>query len=218
MCLKSQARQAFDYNCLDIDRLMYFHQLEGGVDRGRRSENLEVLNKSAIVLICAVWEAYCEDIVSEAIRKIVEEASSSDRLGTNIKKIIAIEIKKNPNELQVWKLADHGWRNFLIDRYERLEEERNRKLNTPKSNFINQLFDKNLGISNITSEWYWQNMTCEQAQQKLDEYVTLRGDIAHRARNAQTLRKTDVNAFLNHVKKIVEKTDIYVLQNLRTMN
>lgn len=33
---------------------------------GRR--NLEVLNKSAIVLLCAIWEAYCEDLADDALR------------------------------------------------------------------------------------------------------------------------------------------------------
>jgi hypothetical protein len=36
------------------------------VSIGRRS--LEVLNKFAIVLLCAIWEAYCEDLADKALR------------------------------------------------------------------------------------------------------------------------------------------------------
>ena len=39
------------------------------VSSGRR--NLEVLNKSAIVLLCAIWEAYCEDLADEALRHLL---------------------------------------------------------------------------------------------------------------------------------------------------
>ena len=38
--------------------------------RGRRY-HLEVLNKSAIVLVTSFWEAYCEDIAAEGLAHIV---------------------------------------------------------------------------------------------------------------------------------------------------
>ena len=62
--MPSEARKAFDANVADVDRLLALHSTAGGAGQGRRY-GLEVLNKSAIVLVTAYWEAYCEDIAAE---------------------------------------------------------------------------------------------------------------------------------------------------------
>ena len=64
--MESNAKQKFDKNCEDINKLLEFHESSGGSSPGRRY-GLEVLNKSAVVLICAIWEAYCEDIAAEGL-------------------------------------------------------------------------------------------------------------------------------------------------------
>ena len=43
--------------------MIEIHVLLGGSGQGRKYQ-LEVLNKSAVVLITAIWEAYCEDIAA----------------------------------------------------------------------------------------------------------------------------------------------------------
>jgi hypothetical protein len=73
--MASKARSAFDQNAADIQRLLDLHQRVGGDSRGRRY-GLEVLNKSAIVLITAFWEAYCEDLAAEGLEHIVKHAKS----------------------------------------------------------------------------------------------------------------------------------------------
>jgi hypothetical protein len=64
--MPSTARATFEANRQDVDRLMQLHTTEGGDEPGRRV-GLEVLNKSAIVLLCAIWEAYVEDLATEVI-------------------------------------------------------------------------------------------------------------------------------------------------------
>lgn len=54
--MTSMARKAFDESKADVDRLLEIHENLGGTAPGRR-RRLEVLNKSAIVLITAIWEA-----------------------------------------------------------------------------------------------------------------------------------------------------------------
>ena len=51
--MASQARQAFDRNVMDVERLLEIHADVGGDVQGRRF-GLEVLNKSAVVLITAI--------------------------------------------------------------------------------------------------------------------------------------------------------------------
>jgi len=53
--MPSKARKAFDENAKDIEKLLRLHEQEGGTAKGRRF-GLEVLNKSAIVLITSYWK------------------------------------------------------------------------------------------------------------------------------------------------------------------
>lgn len=177
--MASAARKAFGQNCDDIDRLLEIHGDLGGDAPGRR-RRLEVLNKSAIVLITAVWEAYCEDIVAEGLKHLVANAATSGALPKALRKQIVKELGAEADELAVWQLADTGWRAVLEVRVDRLAEERNRRLNTPKTGQINELFLTGLGIPKISATWNWKGMTKTSAEAKLDRFIELRGTIAHR--------------------------------------
>jgi len=204
--MPSKARMAFDSNAKDVKRLLELHQQEGGTSRGRRY-GLEVLNKSAVVLITSYWEAYCEDIASEGLAHLIRHAKGADALPKELKKQVAKELERDPHELAVWDLSDRGWRNVLRERLERLREERNRKLNTPKTVNINQLFAVALGIPKISSAWHWPTkMTVRRAEEKLDRYVTLRGEIAHRGKPAASVTKAQVTDYFDFVSRLVSKT------------
>lgn len=204
--MPSKAQKAFESNIKDIERLLELHIKEGGVQKGRRY-GLEVLNKSAIVLITAYWEAYCEDIVAEALEYIVKHGKSSDSLPIDLKKKVAKEIKKNPNEIEVWKIADSGWKIYLSNRLSELQQDRNRTLNTPKSNNIDILFLNSIGIARISDKWRWgRNVSAKKARKKLDRYITLRGAIAHRGKYSQSVKKADVEDYFEFIKHLAEKT------------
>ena len=78
--MASQARAAFDKNAADIERLLEIHADLGGDQRGRRFR-LEVLNKSAVVLITAFWEAYCEDLAAEALDHLIQHSKTAAQFG-----------------------------------------------------------------------------------------------------------------------------------------
>jgi hypothetical protein len=203
--LPSKARIAFDENAKDILRLLDIHGDIGGDAPGQRI-GLEVLNKSAIVLITSVWEAYCEDLAAEALEHLVNNIQTGSALPKGLKNIMAKEIKADKNELAVWDLADNGWKTKAKSRLQSLTEERNRKLNTPKTTQISELFETALGLGGISASWKWKKMSISQAATKLDKFVTLRGAIAHRGAASSTVKKTEVTAYLNHVKRLVAKT------------
>jgi polyribonucleotide nucleotidyltransferase len=204
--MPSKARKAFDENIKDIEKLMELHQKEGGKSRGRRYD-LEVLNKSAIVLITSFWEAYCEDIASEALEHIINNIKSSDNLPKELKKQVAKELEENKNELAIWEVADDKWKQYLRTRLSEYQEKRNRKLNTPKTKNIDQLFFSSIGISKVSSSWNWsKKMTVARATEKLDKYVTLRGSIAHRGKHLQSVKKSEVMDYLEFIKKLSSKT------------
>jgi len=183
--MASKARKAFDANAQDIAQLLTIHTTIGGDGRGRRYD-LEVLNKSAIVLITAFWEAYCEDIASEALMHIVRWVDDPDKLPTILKKQIATELKKDAHDLAIWKISGDSWRKHLLSKLDAMTEARNRAVNTPKSAQIDQLFLEALGIEQMTESWKWHTVSSVTARKKLDAFVTLRGSIAHRGAAEQT--------------------------------
>jgi hypothetical protein len=201
----SKARKHFDESADDVDRLLEIHRDLGGDKQGRRFR-LEVLNKAAIVLITAIWEAYCEDLAAEALENIVTHAPGAPALPKDLKKQIARELKELPNELAVWDLADNSWRTVLRNRLAQLTQQRNKKLNTPKSDNIQDLFESAIGLKEIATAWSWNKMSSAKASKKLDKYVTLRGDIAHRGSGAGSCYKSDVESYFGHVKQLVART------------
>ena len=204
--MSSKARKLFDENAQDIDRLLKLHEEKGGTLQGRR-RGLEVLNKSAIVLLTSFWEAYCEDIAAEGLEHIIQHGDSPDSLPKEIKQIIAKEIKADLNELSVWSLCGEGWKQILKARLDRLREDRNKKLNTPKTQNIDDLFKQSIGLSSVSSSWRWaKKMTVSRAREKLDKFVALRGEIAHRGKPANSVTKAQVEDYFSFLKQLVSKT------------
>lgn len=212
--MSSKARKAFDENVQDIEKLLELHAAEGGDQRGRRY-GLEVLNKSAIVLITSFWESYCEDLAEEALEIIVQYAPDADALPKEIKKLIAKDLKEDKNELAIWNISDGKWRIVLRDNFVSLKTERNKTFATPKSSNVNSLFESAVGLSNMASNWRWAGMKATQAALKLNEFVSKRGDIAHRGSSTTTVKKSEVVDYLNHVTKLAAKTGDAVKKHVK---
>ena len=210
----SMARLALDENANDIDRLLAIHEQIGGQKPGRRY-GLEVLNKSAIVLITAFWEAYCEDVASEGLAHIVKHAKSSAALPVELKKQVVIELKREKHELGVWKIADNGWKTYLNDRLGKLRERRNRKLNSPNAENIDRFFLSVLGIQKISDSWRWgRNVTPKRASEKLNKFIELRGAIAHRGAFEEPVAKGHVTDYFDLVMRLADGTDNQVISHV----
>lgn len=212
--MPSKARTTFDKNIEDINKLLELHAAEGGDQPGRRY-GLEVLNKSAIVLITSFWESYCEDIAEEALEVIVQHAPNADALPKEIKKVIAKALKEAKNDLAVWAISDDKWRDVLRNNFIALKTERNKTFATPKSFNVNDLFESAVGLSNMSSNWKWPKMTTTQATKKLNDFVSMRGDIAHRGSSTSTVKKSEVVAYLTHVRMLAAKTGDVVKKHVK---
>jgi RiboL-PSP-HEPN len=204
--MPSKARLALTENLKDVDSLLELHAEKGGTKPGRKY-GLEVLNKSAIILITASWEAYCEDIAAEALAVIVAHAKHADALPEDIKKIVAKELKADQHDLAIWKISDDKWRALLSGRLTKLQEDRNRKLNTPKSENIDQLFVSAIGLPNVSDTWVWaKKLTAAKARKKLEKFVELRGAIAHRGHAIVSVKKAQVVDYRNFIKHAAART------------
>ena len=106
----------------------------------------------------------------------------------------------------------------MESRLEELQETRNRRLNTPKTVQINELFLTTLGITEISKSWSWATkMTSARAKTKLDKFVTLRSAIAHRGSNSSSVKKSQVTDYFDFVQKLAAKTGGRVNTHLKTV-
>lgn len=200
------ALESFAAHEKEIDRLIEIHGLIAGTGPGYKA-NVQVLHKSAFVLLTAFWEGFCEDLAEEGLEHLLAHSGDSSRLPKELKKLIAKELKDDPDQIAMWSLSDAGWRSVIRARMTRMTEERNRRLNTPKTTQINSLFAQTLGMANLSTHWIWQGMTADRAAERLDEYVTLRGAIAHRGDvDDQDLRKGHVQKYRKHVAGLARTT------------
>lgn len=214
--MPSKAREAFDNNMKDVYRLLELHTKTGGDQKGRRY-GLEVLNKSAIVLITAFWEAYCEDIAAEAVAHLVAHAVSAEALPKKLKLEIANELKAEKNELAVWQLSNNGWREYLRKRLDKIRLDRNRDFNTPKSQGIDKHFEREVGVVAVTSSWKFGRRNSEQCKVLLDEFVSMRGDIAHRGAQLKPVTRKNVTDYLSLVEALAARTGGKVKNQLRSV-
>jgi hypothetical protein len=58
-------------------------------------DGLDVLFRSAVVLMVSCWEAYIEDICSDALEHLVTHATDASALPKSVKQQIAIELKSS---------------------------------------------------------------------------------------------------------------------------
>jgi RiboL-PSP-HEPN len=211
MAVQSKAADAFVENFEDVKQLLRLHTMIGGSGTGRR-HGLEVLNKAAIVLITAFWEAYCEDLAAEGLQHLLAHSASADKLPLRLRKQLAGEIKKATHELEMWKLAGDGWKTYLSQRLKRLSDERNRGLNTPKPHQLDELFEMALGIDKISDRWSWKGASATRTKKNLNDFVELRGSIAHRGKDSESVTRKQVTDYRRLVGRLAEKTDETVNQ------
>ncbi|KIE23392.1 hypothetical protein LK08_30100, partial [Streptomyces sp. MUSC 125] len=98
--MTSQARSAFNKNCEDVDRLLEIHTDITGDAPGRRWK-VESLHKSAIVLLTAFWEAFCEDLAAEALTHLVDHAPKASALPGPLQQLVAKAVAVKSNETYV---------------------------------------------------------------------------------------------------------------------
>jgi hypothetical protein len=76
--MASNAYGAFQYNLVDVDRLIESHGILSGTGQGRRG--LGHVTRSAVIMLCASWELYLEHAVLEGLRFALQSTSSPDEL------------------------------------------------------------------------------------------------------------------------------------------
>jgi hypothetical protein len=209
--MASNSRKIFDQNLSDIDQLIQYYQTVESLYQKQRKAlptGADVVLRSAWVLLVTYWEAYLEDIASEALEHLVKQIVDPDKLPKELKKIIAKELIADKNDLAVWALAANGWRTIIQNRLPKIQESRNRSFNTPKSAQTRDFFCNALGIKDITTSWVIGGKKPEEVCKILDRLVELRGQIAHRGKltEGKKVNVKGVEILKKWIKRLVAKT------------
>lgn len=200
--MPSSALQQFYWNLQDVTRLEEAHQELNPDGQGRRA--LGHITRSALVMLCAAWELYIEDLIQESARIICENSDSPDNLPVEIKKKIVQAIKSEKDELSILKLSGDGWKNIYLDSARKESE----KLNTPKSEQVGILCKNFIGIENISASW-------TIGPDGINEIITKRGEVAHRGRDAEYITMASLQRFKNRVCYTAIENDNCISMHLK---
>lgn len=214
--MSSQASIRFSENKKDIEILWHIYAELSGTGKGRK-RRADVVTRAAIIFISACWESYIEDVAIEAFDYLLIHASTPDVFPIKVRTLATKELLEAKDERRIWELAESGWRKTLESHRNNIHKKWLRDFNTPKSKQVSELFANLIDLPDVTSNWNWYEISADQARSKLDGYVMIRGNIAHRTKHDETIYKSGAKGFLLHVVKLVEKTDEAVRDHLQLL-
>lgn len=203
--MPSDAYNQFHRNLLDVDRLIEAHVTLNPEGGGRRG--FGHLTRSGVVMLCACWERYIEQVLLEAIGWICLDAAHPTDLPGAAQRQLSLHVRKHAHELRPLELANDGW----LGLYHELAVEETEKLNTPKSAQIDSMYDRFLGIQGLSNNW-------SLGIQEVDDFVSLRGDIAHNGREARYVQRAELEQHRNKIWQTVIDTDNFLARKLREIN
>jgi hypothetical protein len=94
--MSSVARKAFDCNLNDIEQLIDYYDTAETIFKDAKRDvpaGADVVLRAAVVLLIAYWEAYLEEIVSEALEHLAAHTKDPTTLPKELRKAVAKEIK-----------------------------------------------------------------------------------------------------------------------------
>ncbi|MEG4314742.1 HEPN domain-containing protein [Pseudomonas sp. FIP_A4] len=193
--MPSSALQKFERNMLvDVDRIIESHGQLNHDGLGRRG--LGHITRSGVLMLCAAWELYLEELLVESVRTLIRRADIPTQLPQHVQKEISKTVRESKHELKPLELAGDGWKTV----YDNHTTQTIQGLNTPKSTNIDPLFKRFVGIENLSNSW-------SIGEEALNAFVTARGDIAHRGRNAGYITIINLHEYRAQILRCVIDTD-----------
>lgn len=199
----SKAKEAFEAALTDVKNLQQFHETVGGSGPGKRPYNLDSLNKSGIVLLCATWELYVETVITECAERHLCSIETPDLLLKSLSKLVTDYVRREKDDRAWHRLADDGWKEIVKSTV----VERVGALNTPKTAQVSNLFADLLGVNNVAADWVWHRSSSSAAMTRLDEFVTLRGAIAHGEKQSANVTMSAVRLAQDLITRLVDKVE-----------
>lgn len=200
--LASSAFNEFRYNVLDARRL---HQAHGILSNGTPGKKgLGHITRSGVVMLCAAWERYNESVLIEGANYFSKEIRDPNNLPLNVRKHLSSITKKSSHELKPMELAGDGWRTLFVS----VVRDETASLNTPKSEKLKTLYDRLLGVPDVSSFW-------TIGARPIDDFLVARGDIAHKGRNSQYIAAGTLKFYIEMIEKLVSEHDNGLCDHLK---
>ncbi|WP_197030545.1 HEPN domain-containing protein, partial [Halomonas sp. BC04] len=109
--MPSASFRKFENNLLiDVDRIIDSHyhlNHDGGGKRG-----LGHITRSGVLMLCAAWELYIEEVLLEGVDYFTHQLDSPKGLPKPVQKEIARSVKEAKHDLKPLELAGEGWKDL----------------------------------------------------------------------------------------------------------
>lgn len=146
---------------------------------------LGYLIRSAIVMLCAAWERYNEDLLLEAIGIAESHTPSAVDLSEEVKKTISGRVKRDKNDLSPLLLADAGWKTMWLA----YATEDTDALNTPNRENLNALFKAHFGMAEYSRIW------TDDGRTQINKFIEDRGAVAHNGNRARNITMEELRIY-----------------------
>lgn len=196
-----QALQNFWKNEDDVYNLLRIHGKLVGTGVGYK-HGVEVINRATIVFITAVWESFIEDLAMESFAILLKTAKKASDIPSRVRVRASEQLREDKDKRRIWDLADDGWRPVLGGYALNVLKD----FHTPKTKQIDVLFECLLDLRGLSTCWRWNGMTPDHAGNKLDRFVTIRGNIAHRTRHDTKIYKKTCIDYQSHLHWLVGRS------------
>lgn len=205
----------------DAKRLIDIHVEITGEGPGRRFE-VDALNRSAIILSVAAWEAFVEDLAVRNCSSLARRLKKASDLPDAVKAPMLVWLYENGGfsgptrsaQDAMWSLAGQGWREVVRN----FAKQKARNLNTPNSENITKLFRCTLGIHDITECWGYRRWNADTYREKLDDLLKLRHRVAHGALRTETVGKTRAKEAVSLVRSLGERSSVQISEYFATLD
>lgn len=179
----------------DVNRIIQTH---ADIQNGNPGNmGLGHLTRSGVLLLCAAWELYIEELLIEAVTANIARSPTPGGLPVSVQKTISQYVKASKHELKPLAMAGDGWKTIYLD----IARESVVGLNTPKKHNIDQLYSALVGIPDLSNAW-----TLGPAA--INDFVEARGDIAHRGSDAGNIHMNKLrDVFKPQINRCAIETD-----------
>jgi hypothetical protein len=199
--MASKSYKNYLLNLKDVDRLINTHKNESGTTQGKKG--LGHLTRSGVVMLCAAFEVFIEEIVEEVVEIYINDFLSLKDFPKQLKKRVVFLCKENANELEIINLVGEGWKTVLRN-YLRNDLS---QLNTPKYGVIDIIFNRYVGIKDFSDKWDFQ-------KSKLNDFVSNRGEIAHNGGKAKYVKISYLKSSREEITELIKEIDLLVCDHI----
>jgi hypothetical protein len=178
-------------NLGDVLKLEAIHTELTGDKRGRRFD-VDVLNRSGVVLAVAAWESLVEDVAAGAFDHLLQNAANPSVFPNRVLVLASTPLRDAKDDRRVWELSGDGWKAVLKGHRDSVLREFLGGFHSPRPDKVDELFERLIGLGSLSSHWEWHKNTPEQVKKKLNALIDLRGTIAHRVGPERYVVKDEV--------------------------